>query len=501
MDRRRMLDDPVTKQGPVLHQAKHRVVPPVAIRLFGEGILASSAKFSARRICRNWAYGGKYVAASAMVTMIVLAASTWLSAWLLAVWLMVPQSAAAKSRLAAHPPSAARSTGPAQQLAVKVPLPQPRPAEAPQREIVKGDGKPSEANDRRTGDMARSGGGKDAVEPVPEPSACRLALTGEVAIAPSIPPIRGPGACGGEDLVRLEAVLLPDRRRVALTPAATMRCTMATAVVNWVRDDVAPLVNALGSEITALDNFDSYQCRGRNGKSGGPLSEHAKANAIDVHGFKLADGRMIELTDRTQPRDFREAILHSACTRFPTVLGPDSDWYHEDHIHLDLIERRSNYRICQWDVLDPLPKVAPLIPEARPEEAPPRVVAEAKGSKVEPQAAAVPANGHKQVESTANVRRSKEQESETKSPQQKAAVSEAGSGEQVADRNTASDKPPGRPIIGKADGSTANVAADEKSSSGKSARKSTTRKASADKPAPRKRRHGRHLWNPFEALF
>jgi hypothetical protein len=68
-------------------------------------------------------------------------------------------------------------------------------------------------------------------------------------------------------------------------------------------------------------------------------------------------------------------VLHSACTRFSTVLGPGSDWYHEDHIHLDLMERRGNYRICQWDVLDPLPQKAPLLPAERPEEAPPREVA------------------------------------------------------------------------------------------------------------------------------
>ena len=58
------------------------------------------------------------------------------------------------------------------------------------------------------------------------------------------------------------------------------------------------------------------------------------------------------------------------------MLGPSSDWYHEDHIHLDLMERRGNYRICQWDVLDPLPQKAPLLPAERPEEAPPREVAD-----------------------------------------------------------------------------------------------------------------------------
>ena len=57
------------------------------------------------------------------------------------------------------------------------------------------------------------------------------------------------------------------------------------------------------------------------------------------------------------------------------MLGPGSDWYHEDHIHLDLMERRNNYRICQWNVYDPLPQVAPLLPAERPEEAPPREVA------------------------------------------------------------------------------------------------------------------------------
>ena len=57
------------------------------------------------------------------------------------------------------------------------------------------------------------------------------------------------------------------------------------------------------------------------------------------------------------------------------MLGPGSDWYHEDHIHLDLMERRSNYRICQWNVWDPLPQIAPLLPAERPDEAPPREVA------------------------------------------------------------------------------------------------------------------------------
>src|SRR5262249_16615862 len=91
--------------------------------------------------------------------------------------------------------------------------------------------------------------------------------------------------------------------------------------------------------------------------------------------IKLADGKQLALTDRNVPRDVRERLLHSACARFTTVLGPGSDGYHEDHIHLDRAERHNDYRICQWNVWDPLPPVAPLLPAARPEEGAPRELA------------------------------------------------------------------------------------------------------------------------------
>jgi hypothetical protein len=142
---------------------------------------------------------------------------------------------------------------------------------------------------------------------------------------------------------------------------------------------------SLGSPISGLDNFDSFECRGRNRVAGARLSEHGRANALDIRAIKLANGRSIPLTDRTVPRETRESVLHSLCARFPTVLGPGSDWYHEDHIHLDLMERRNNYKICQWNVWDPLPRIAPLLPAARPEEAPPReIAAKAEQGKPEP---------------------------------------------------------------------------------------------------------------------
>jgi hypothetical protein len=268
-----------------------------------------------------------------------------------------------------RPRKALRSTA---VLPVSVPLPKPRPAEAPAVE-------PSSQVAEKPPLAPNAPGDKPAERATapapPPPSACRLALTEAIAIAPSIPDIHGAGGCGGEDLVRLEAVVLPDKRQVALKPAATLRCAMASEIADWVRADIAPLTTGLGSAISVLDNFDSFECRGRNRVVGAPLSEHGRANALDVRAFKLANGRSISLTDRNVPREVRENVLHSVCARFTTVLGPGSDGYHEDHIHLDLMQRHNNYKICQWYVWDAMPQIAPLLPAERPEEAPPREVA------------------------------------------------------------------------------------------------------------------------------
>jgi len=320
--------------------------------------------FSARQGARKWPGLGKMVTAVAMLGFVCAPPA--------------PGQARGRGSLG---PEEVGGPPPRTVRAAKVPLPRPRPPEAPPREeteVAKGEPEmpATEAPDRPAEQTVPAA-------PAPQLSACRQALTEEIAIAPSIPSVHGPGGCGGDDLVRLEAIVLPDKHRVAVTPAATLRCPMASEVARWVRSDIAPLTQKLGSEIAVLDNFDSFECRGRNRIKGAPLSEHGKANALDVRAFRLADGREIGLTDRSQPRSLREDVLHSVCARFATVLGPDSDWYHEDHIHLDLAERRNNYRICEWDVLDPLPAVAPLIPAERPAEAPPREVPKDEGTKEE----------------------------------------------------------------------------------------------------------------------
>src|SRR6185437_8078491 len=109
--------------------------------------------------------------------------------------------------------------------AAKVPLPRPRPAEAPQAPSDNTRAAPAEPE--KTAEPAPK---------APEPSACRAAITGEIAIAPTIPDIHGPGGCGGDDLVKMEAIVLPDKHRVAVTPPATLRCKMASEIADWVRN-------------------------------------------------------------------------------------------------------------------------------------------------------------------------------------------------------------------------------------------------------------------------
>jgi hypothetical protein len=128
---------------------------------------------------------------------------------------------------------------------------------------------------------------------------------------------------------------------------------MAEAIVSWVRDEAAPRVLTLGAPLRAIENFDSYDCRGRNRVAGAKISEHGKGNALDIRALLLAGGKRIELTDPQVPHGFREDLRRSVCARFTTVLGPDSDGYHENHVHVDLAERRGGYRLCQWAVHDP----------------------------------------------------------------------------------------------------------------------------------------------------
>jgi hypothetical protein len=171
--------------------------------------------------------------------------------------------------------------------------------------------------------------------------------------------------------VRLETIVLDDASRIAIDPPATLRCTMAETVVSFVRAEAAMLAQDLGAPLRALTNYDSYNCRGRNRIVGARTSEHGKGNALDIRGLTLTNGRFVELTDPRVARSFREKFRADMCARFTTVLGPGSDGYHENHIHMDLAERRSGWRSCHWDVREPEVATAPTAPATRPPSAVP----------------------------------------------------------------------------------------------------------------------------------
>jgi hypothetical protein len=254
-------------------------------------------------------------------------------------------------------------------FAEPVPLPRPRPPQPPVW---------AEPHTFREA----AGPDFNSADVTSEPSACRTRLETMAAVDP-IPRLIGPGACGGGDMVQLNAVLMPDEARVALKPAPVLRCEMAEQLTLWVRNEAAPRVAQAGTLLRSVDTYDDFDCRGRNRVFGAKMSEHGKGNAVDVRSFTLADGHVMELTDITAPKDLRDGLRESACARFTTVLGPGSDGYHEAHIHLDLAERSRGSRICQWDVREPPPSPKPEavasaqidgkpvpLPVARPANAP-----------------------------------------------------------------------------------------------------------------------------------
>lgn len=254
--------------------------------------------------------------------------------------------------------------------AEQIPLPRPRPHNIEQPTQLPVDPHGNGGAWTLASASATAASEADASVPTAEtpvvPSACQLRLTSDLAVLEPLPPIIGPGECGAVDVVRLDAIVLPDHTKVAVMPPATLRCVMAEAVVHWVREEVAPAAGQLRAPLRGLENYDSFECRGRNRVAGAKISEHGYANALDVKSLKLADGAVIGPTDVNVERSFRESLRQSACARFTTVLGPGSDGYHENHIHIDLAERRNGYRICHWDVRDPQPPKSETIAEDVP---------------------------------------------------------------------------------------------------------------------------------------
>ena len=153
----------------------------------------------------------------------------------------------------------------------------------------------------------------------------------------------GPGSCGALRPFHLRAV---SGGTVGVQPAAVLQCPMVSAFETWVTRTVQPAAfAAYGTYVQDIRLAGSYSCRNVNGARRGRKSEHSFANAVDVKAFRLADGREVTVLHgwRGMPEDqqFLQAVHDGACESFSTVLGPDSDWYHRNHFHLDLARNRS----------------------------------------------------------------------------------------------------------------------------------------------------------------
>jgi len=187
------------------------------------------------------------------------------------------------------------------------------------------------------------------------------------------PEISGPGICGMTHPFKVSALA---GGAIPLDKPVTIDCSMIPAVEAWLEEVVQPIALArFGQRVVGLDVFGAYSCRSVDNIAGAQLSEHAFGNAIDVAGFRLADGRDIVIVREWKKTDSQEsAFLHEAhagaCQHFTTVLGPGADVFHYNHFHLDLaMHGATNTGPRRYCKPSPAPNLLP--PPAAPDGLPP----------------------------------------------------------------------------------------------------------------------------------
>lgn len=161
----------------------------------------------------------------------------------------------------------------------------------------------------------------------------------------------GPQVCGA---IRPFSVSAAANGTIELRPPALLRCPMVPAVDHWVERVVTPAARRhLRGQLVAVKIAGSFSCRPMNNVDGALLSEHGHANALDVSGFVMADGRSVEVKSGWwgvfAERNFLREVHRGSCALFSTVLGPNYDANHRDHFHLDLARhgRDGSNSICK----------------------------------------------------------------------------------------------------------------------------------------------------------
>lgn len=188
-------------------------------------------------------------------------------------------------------------------------------------------------------------------ELLPHRTACPVILAGHAVGRPA-PPI-GEGQCVVPDPWTVTRLALAGSGVIDLSGVAVVTCAMADALADWAAALDRYFRAVWQQPLARIEAGTSYLCRPRNNQPGAQLSEHGHANALDVVAFVLADGQRIAPLvdwDETGPAGKAVRFAHqAACSRFTTVLGPDANALHHDHLHVDMgcHGRDCTYRLCQ----------------------------------------------------------------------------------------------------------------------------------------------------------
>lgn len=182
------------------------------------------------------------------------------------------------------------------------------------------------------------------------PGQCRALLAQAGAGDLPTPPKRSGADCGYADGMRLTR----DGRTVAFAPTGLITsCPVAAALMLFERDVLQPAAQRhFGQRVVVIDHAGSYSCRRLYGRSEGAFSEHATADALDIIGFRLADGTRISVardwTSGGSKGRFLRDVRDGSCRLFATILSPDYNPAHADHLHLDQAQRgKFGWSLCR----------------------------------------------------------------------------------------------------------------------------------------------------------
>ena len=180
---------------------------------------------------------------------------------------------------------------------------------------------------------------------------CRALLDKAGVRYTALAPVGAGGQCGYSDGVRLDP---GGARSIGFAPARVgMACPVAAALAMWEWNVLQPAAQRhFGAKVRTIEHFGSYNCRRMYGRSAGDWSEHATADALDFAGVVLTDGtRITVVRDWTRggaKAAFLRDVRNGGCDLFATVLSPDYNAAHRDHLHLDQADRGAmGWRACR----------------------------------------------------------------------------------------------------------------------------------------------------------